>query len=64
MIERSIQNQQNKLTPEQIRSIKAAIAKATTLEEIEVLNHMLRTGRVPGENNDMVQQENMVEEDD
>jgi len=60
----NVQHQQNKLAPEQIRSIKSAIAKATTLEEIEVLNHMLRTGRVPGENNDAVQQENLVEEDD
>merc|ERR1711997_660597 len=60
----NVQNPQSKLMPEQIRSIKAAIAKATTLEEIEVLNHMLRTGRVPGENNDSVQQGNVVEEDD
>ena len=60
----NVQNPQSKLMPEQIRSIKAAIAKATTLEEIEVLNHMLRTGRVPGEHNDSVQQENVVEEDD
>ena len=43
------QNHTNKLTPEQIRSIKSSIAKATTLEEIETLNHMLRTGQVPGE---------------
>ena len=33
-------------------------------DKIEVLNHMLRTGRVPGEHNDSVQQENVVEEDD
>ena len=59
-----MQNQHNKLAPEQIRSIKSAIAKATTLEEIEVLNHMLRTGRVPGENNDAIQQGNIVEEDE
>ncbi len=37
------------LTPEQVRTIKAAIARATTLEEIERLNHMLRTGQIPGE---------------
>ena len=36
------------LTPEQVRTIKAAIARATTLEEIERLNHMLRTGQIPG----------------
>ena len=60
----NVQNPQSRLMPEQIRSIKAAIAKATTLEEIEVLNHMLRAGRVPGENNDSVQQGNIVEEDD
>ncbi len=36
------------LTPDQVRNIKAAIAKATTLEEIERLNHMLRTGSIPG----------------
>ena len=28
-----------------VRTIKAAIARATTLEEIERLNHMLRTGQ-------------------
>ena len=37
------------LTPEQVRNIKAAIAKASTLEEIEKLNQMLRTGQIPGE---------------
>jgi len=36
------------LTPEQVRTIKAAIARASTLEEIERLNHMLRTGQIPG----------------
>jgi len=36
------------LNPEQIKTIKAKIARATTLEEIESLNHMLRTGQVPG----------------
>ena len=56
--------QPNKLTPEQIRSIKMAIAKATTLEEIETLNHMLRTGRVPGEDNEQNGQENQMEEED
>jgi len=35
------------LNPEQIKTIKAAIARASTLEEIERLNHMLRTGQVP-----------------
>ncbi len=37
------------LTPSQVRNIKAAIAKAGSLEEIERLNHMLRTGQIPGE---------------
>jgi U2 small nuclear ribonucleoprotein A' len=36
------------LTPDQIKNIKSAISKATTLEEIERLNHMLRTGAIPG----------------
>jgi len=36
------------LTPEQVKNIKSAISKATTLEEIERLNTMLRTGQVPG----------------
>ena len=59
------QNQPNKLTPEQIRSIKASIAKASTLEEIEVLNHMLRTGQVPGGPNEMKNgHENQMEEED
>ena len=35
------------LTPEQVKHIKEAISKATTLDEIERLNHMLRTGNVP-----------------
>ncbi|QQP32349.1 U2 small nuclear ribonucleoprotein A, partial [Caligus rogercresseyi] len=35
------------LRPEQVRSIKAAIARASTLEEIERLNQMLRTGQMP-----------------
>ncbi len=38
------------LTPEQVKNIKAAITKATTLEEIERLNQMLRTGNIPGGN--------------
>ena len=38
------------LTPEQVRNIKSAIAKATTLDEIERLNMMLRTGNIPGGN--------------
>jgi len=36
------------LTPEQVRTIKGAIAKASSLEEIERLNQMLRTGQMPG----------------
>jgi len=39
------------LTPEQVKNIKSAISKATTLEEIERLNQMLRTGTIPGEQN-------------
>merc|ERR1712107_51353 len=39
------------LTPEQVRNIKTAIAKATSLEEIRRLNQMLSTGQVPGGNN-------------
>ncbi|TRY74428.1 hypothetical protein TCAL_05023 [Tigriopus californicus] len=37
------------LSADQVRSIKTAIAKATTLEEIERLNQMLRTGIIPGQ---------------
>ncbi len=37
------------LTAEQVRNIKAAIARATTLDEIERLNQMLRTGHIPNE---------------
>lgn len=37
------------LTPDQVRGIKAAIAKASTLEEIERLNQILRAGHIPGE---------------
>eukprot|EP00088_Acartia_fossae_P000184 TRINITY_DN1005_c0_g1_i5.p1 TRINITY_DN1005_c0_g1~~TRINITY_DN1005_c0_g1_i5.p1 ORF type:complete len:250 (-),score=85.10 TRINITY_DN1005_c0_g1_i5:1-750(-) len=36
------------LTPEQVKNIKGMIAKASSLEEIERLNHMLRTGKMPG----------------
>ena len=36
------------LTPDQVKHIKNAISRATTLEEIERLNHMLRTGSIPG----------------
>jgi len=36
------------LTPKQVRNIKTAIAKATSLEEVERLNQMLRTGQIPG----------------
>ncbi len=35
------------LTPQQVRNIKAQIAKASTLDEIERLSHMLRTGQNP-----------------
>jgi len=55
---------QPKLAPEQIRSIKSAIAKATTLEEIEALNHMLRTGQIPGEGNGQTANGNQMEEED
>lgn len=37
------------LTPDQVRGIKTAIARASTLEEIERLNQMLRTGTMPAE---------------
>merc|ERR1719391_1196192 len=36
------------LTPEQVRSLKTAIAKASSLDEIERLNQMLRNGTMPG----------------
>jgi len=36
------------LTPEQVKNIKQMIAAASSLEEIERLNHMLRTGKMPG----------------
>ena len=36
------------LNPDQVKAIKEAISKAKTLEEIERLNHMLRTGNIPG----------------
>merc|ERR1712098_841834 len=36
------------LTPEQVRSLKTAIAKASSLDEIERLNQMLRSGTMPG----------------
>lgn len=59
------QNHTNKLTPDQVRSIKTSIAKATTLEEIEMLNHMLRTGQVPGGPNGVKNgHENHMEEED
>ena len=32
----------------QVRNIKTMIAKAGSLEEIEKLNQMLRTGQMPG----------------
>ena len=31
-----------------MKNIKSSISKATTLEEIERLNTMLRTGQIPG----------------
>lgn len=34
-----------------IQAIKEAIAKATTLEEVERLNRMLQTGQIPGKEN-------------
>ena len=37
------------LTPEQVRNIKEAIARAGSIEEIERLNQMLRTGQIPGD---------------
>jgi len=37
------------LTADQIRNLKAAIARAGSLEEIERLNQMLRTGHIPGD---------------
>jgi len=53
------------LTPEQVRTIKAAIARATTLEEIERLNHMLRTGQIPGgEDRQKQQQKKKAANDD
>lgn len=36
-------------TPEQITSIKAAIAAASTLEEVRRLEDALRTGHLPSE---------------
>jgi len=39
------------LTPEQVRSIKTAIAKASSLDEIERLNQLLRSGNMPGMKN-------------
>lgn len=38
-------------SPEEIEAIKQAIAKATTLEEVERLNQMLKSGFVPGQHN-------------
>lgn len=35
------------LTPQQVQNIKASIARASTLEEIERLSQMLRTGHIP-----------------
>lgn len=38
-------------SPEEIEAIKQAISKATTLEEVERLNQMLKSGFVPGQHN-------------
>lgn len=35
-------------TKEDVAAIKAAIAKATTLEEVERLNQLLKSGQIPG----------------
>ena len=45
------------LTPDQVKNIKEAIAKASTLEEIERLNQMLRTGMIPGDEKKKQQQQ-------
>jgi len=39
------------LTPEQVRNLKTMIAKASSLDEIERLNQMLRSGTMPGMKN-------------
>jgi len=56
-------------TPAEVEAIKAAIAKAQTLEEIERLNQLLKSGYIPGRsdpNVKTVQKNNQVveEEDD
>lgn len=38
------------LTPEEVEAIKQAISKAKTLEEIERLNQLLKSGFIPGGN--------------
>lgn len=35
-------------TPEEVKAIKEAVAKATTLEEVERLSQMLKSGQIPG----------------
>ena len=54
----------NKLTPQQIKDIKASIERATSLEDIERLNHMLRTGQVPGGPTTTANGQVVEEEDD
>lgn len=50
------------LTPEQVKNIKLAIAKASSLEEIERLNQMLRTGQLPGTTEKKTDGEEMEED--
>lgn len=38
-------------SPEEVQAIKEAISKANSLEEIERLNHLLRSGHIPGREN-------------
>ena len=54
----------SKLTPQQIKDIKMSIERATSLEDIERLNHMLRTGQVPGGSNENTNGQMVEEEDD
>lgn len=50
------------LTPEQVKNIKLAIAKASSLEEMERLNQMLRTGQLPGTTEKKTDGEEMEED--
>ncbi|KAI1285075.1 U2 small nuclear ribonucleoprotein A' [Halotydeus destructor] len=45
-------------TPQDVESIKAAISKAQTLEEIERLNQLLKAGFVPGKNDALQRNDN------